>query len=42
MFDAHGRVIGIYFAGRTGDAQISFAVPIRYGIELTSVDPNTR
>ncbi len=34
MFDDHGRVVGIYFAGRTLDAQISFAVPIRYAMEL--------
>lgn len=40
MFDDGGRVIGIYFAGRSGDAQISFAVPIRYGIELLDVRPN--
>lgn len=36
MFDDQGRVIGIYYAGVT-DAQgtrISFAVPIKYGLEL--------
>ena len=36
LFDAHGNVIGIYFAGKwdySGTA-ISFAVPIKYGIEL--------
>jgi S1-C subfamily serine protease len=37
MFDAFGNVIGIYFAGKTGDAQISFAVPIRYGMELLRI-----
>lgn len=42
MFDSKGRVVGVYFAGRTGDAQISFAVPIRYGMELMSIAPNTR
>lgn len=42
MFDAYGRVIGLFFAGKTMDAQISFAVPIRYALELMSVDPNTR
>ncbi len=42
MFDAQGRVIGIYFAGRSGDAQISFAVPIQFGMQLMSVGPNTR
>ena len=41
MFDASGRVIGIYFAGRRTDAQISFALPIRYGLELMSVAPNS-
>lgn len=42
MFDASGRVIGIFFAGRTGDVQISFALPVRYGLELMSVAPNSR
>ena len=40
MFDAFGHVIGLYFAGKKTDAQISFAVPIRYGIELMSVGPS--
>ena len=40
MFDAYGHVIGLYFAGKKTDAQISFAVPIRYGIELMSVAPS--
>lgn len=40
MFDAQGHVIGIYFAGKTADAQISFAVPIRYAMELLRIgDP---
>lgn len=40
MFDAYGNVIGIYFAGKTGDAQISFAIPIRYAMELLKIgDP---
>jgi serine protease Do len=39
MFDRHGRAVGIYFAGKRTDAQISFSVPIRYGIELMSVAP---
>jgi len=40
MFDATGSVIGIYFAGKSGDAQISFAIPIRYGMELLRIgDP---
>ena len=36
MFDDEGNVIGIYYAG-TSDArgtQISFAIPIKYGLEL--------
>lgn len=36
MFDDEGNVIGIYYAG-TSDArgtQISFAIPIKYGMEL--------
>jgi S1-C subfamily serine protease len=41
MFDASGRVIGIYFAGKQTDAQISFALPIRYGLDLMSVAPNS-
>ncbi|MBK6485362.1 MAG: trypsin-like peptidase domain-containing protein [Gemmatimonadetes bacterium] len=40
MFDASGSVIGIYFAGKRTDAQISFSIPIRYGMELLRVgDP---
>lgn len=43
VFDDHGRVVGIYTAGRNwasrGDAAISFATPIRYGIELMQVAP---
>jgi len=40
MFDAQGHVIGIYFAGKQADAQISFAVPIRYAMELLRIgDP---
>jgi serine protease Do len=35
MFDDEGNVIGIYYAGTSGGGpQISFAVPIKYGIEL--------
>lgn len=41
MFDSYGRVIGIFFASKTGDARITFSVPIRYGMELMSVAPNT-
>jgi S1-C subfamily serine protease len=42
MFDGSGRVTGIFFAGRTGDVQVSFSVPIKYGMELMSVSPNTQ
>jgi serine protease Do len=41
MFDAFGHAVGLYFAGKRTDAQISFAVPIRYGIELMSVAPSS-
>lgn len=36
VFDENGKVIAIYTSGRSalGDATISFAVPIRYGMEL--------
>lgn len=37
MFDGTGKVIGIYFAGKQTDAQISFAVPIRFAMELLKV-----
>jgi S1-C subfamily serine protease len=42
MFDEYGRVVGIYFAGRSLDAQVSFAVPIKFGLELMNVQPNTK
>lgn len=35
VFDDRGKVVGIYFAGaQAGGGQVSFAVPIRYGLEL--------
>jgi len=36
VFDDRGRVVGLYTYGisKAGDAHISFAVPIRYGLEL--------
>jgi serine protease Do len=36
LFDDEGNVVGIYYAGSTDAAgtQISFAVPIKYGLEL--------
>jgi len=39
MFDDEGNVIGIYYAGKTDarGTQISFAVPIKYGMELMGV-----
>lgn len=37
MFDSFGNVVGIYFAG---NPTISFAIPIRYGMELLRIgDP---
>ncbi len=40
MFDPMGRVIGIFFASRTGDTRVTFALPIRYGLDLMSVAPD--
>ena len=35
VFDDHGKVIGIFTAGRaTAGAAVSFALPIRFGLEL--------
>jgi S1-C subfamily serine protease len=34
VFDDKGRVIGIFTSGTRGDVMITFAVPIRYGMEL--------
>ena len=36
MFDDEGNVIGIYYAGKSDSrgTQISFAIPIKYGLEL--------
>ena len=42
LFDDQGRVIGIFFASRQGDVSVSFAVPIKYGMELMNVGPSTR
>jgi S1-C subfamily serine protease len=36
LFDDQGRVIGIFSAG---NAIMTFAVPIRYGLELMGIDP---
>lgn len=43
VFDDHGRVIGIFTSG-TGIGQnggVSFALPIRYGLELMGESPST-
>ncbi len=39
MFDDEGNVVGIYFAGKSDSrgTQISFAVPIKYGLEMMGV-----
>ncbi|MBL0169694.1 MAG: trypsin-like peptidase domain-containing protein [Gemmatimonadaceae bacterium] len=44
MFDAYGRVIGLFFASRagSGNQRITFAVPIRYGMQLMSVTGNVK
>jgi serine protease Do len=42
LFDPQGRVIGIFFAGRQSDVSVSFAVPIKYGMELMNVGPSAR
>jgi S1-C subfamily serine protease len=41
MFDEYGRVIGIFFAMRRLDATVTFALPIKYGLELMSVSPTS-
>jgi serine protease Do len=44
MFDAFGRVIGLFFASKSGggNQRITFAVPIRYGMQLMSVSGNVK
>jgi S1-C subfamily serine protease len=40
VFDAFGRVIAIFYAGRTfGGASVTFAVPVKYGKELIDNSP---
>lgn len=41
VFDDHGRVIGIFYAKRRSNegAIVTFAVPIRYGMELMRTSP---
>ena len=37
VFDSEGRAIGIFTYGMNtpGDAAVTYAIPIRYGMELT-------
>ena len=43
VFDDQGHVIAIYTSGRAlAGATVSFAVPIRYGMELMGVNKVTR
>lgn len=42
VFDEKGRVIGIFTYSRETDVRISFAVPIRYGMELMGITPVTQ
>jgi S1-C subfamily serine protease len=39
VLDDQGRVIGLFTYAINGDARITFAVPIRYGIELMGTRP---
>ena len=39
VLDDRGRVIGLFTYAINGDARITFAVPIRYGIELMGTRP---
>ncbi|MGE0553843.1 MAG: trypsin-like peptidase domain-containing protein [Gemmatimonadales bacterium] len=43
MFDSDGKVVGIFFASTYNPSRgerVTFAVPIRYAMELIGVDPN--
>lgn len=42
VFDERGRVVGIFFASNRSDAMVTFAVPIRYGQELMTVNAGNR
>lgn len=42
VIDAQGRVIGVYSWGRQMDVRVSYAVPIRYALELMTVSPNAK
>jgi serine protease Do len=40
VFDEHGRVIGIFYAGKTQEGtSVTYAVPIKFGAELMDVKP---
>lgn len=39
VMDEKGRVIGLFTYGTTGDTKITFAVPIRFGMELMGTKP---
>jgi serine protease Do len=41
LFNERGKVIGIFYAGRSrqGDASITFAIPIKFGMNLMKVSP---
>jgi S1-C subfamily serine protease len=40
VFDDHGGVIGIYYAGGArGGGQVSFAAPVRYAMEIMTTTP---
>lgn len=42
VFDSRGRVIGVYAWGREMDVRVSYAVPVRYAMELMSISPNAK
>lgn len=42
VFDEYGRVIGIFYAGKQTDARITFAVPIKFAMDLMKVSPILR
>jgi serine protease Do len=41
VFDEHGKVIAIFYAGRSrpGDASVTRAIPIKFGMSLMKVSP---
>jgi hypothetical protein len=34
VFDGYGKVVALFYAGRSRTPTVSFAVPIKYGKEL--------